>query len=136
MNTSAIDVETTLCTAYRAEAELYARALAVCESSAGTAGTPVDDWLPRLVELLDAAGTLDAGIATAKAEWQRHDRPAGPELKGCLAQVADLLRQLSAIVNRVIGAVQADRRQLIPQVEQFTRLRRMQQAYERAVHVT
>lgn len=134
MNASPSGVESTLCTAYRAEAELYAQALAVCESSSGSDGAPVENWLPRLVELLDAVATLEAGISASKAEWQRQGRPAGPQLKGCLAHVSDLLRALSAVVNRVIAALHADRLQMIPQIEQFTRVRRMQQAYERAVH--
>jgi hypothetical protein len=136
MNPSLIGAETTLCTAYRAEAALYAQALAVCKSATDTAVAPGESWLPRLVELLDAVAALEAGIAAAKADWQRQGRPTGPELKGCLADVAELLRELSAVVNRVIGRMQADRLQMIPQIEQFTRLRRMQRAYERAVHAS
>jgi hypothetical protein len=131
------DLETTLCAAYRTQAELYAKALAYCtqESSAEKPAAHADDWLPKLVVILAQVAVVEKQLATVKEAWQRQGQPMGAELRACLAGVADLLRPLAATINRAVEALEADRSRMIPRIDQVARLRRMQQAYDRTGRV-
>jgi hypothetical protein len=138
MSEPACGLEAALCAAYREEAELYAKALACCrhEASAEQPATGADLWLPHVVAILAQVTPIEHRIATVKEQWQRQGRPTGAELRSCLARVAELLGPLAATVNRTVEVLEADRLKMVPQIEQIARLRRMQQAYNRAGRVS
>ena len=123
-------LEATLCAAYREQAELYGLALALWGPRVASG---VDGWLPQLISLLDRVAAIESRIAVEKQQWQNEHRPPSAELAICLARIAELLRNLSATVNQAIGQVESDRAQLVPQLEGFARLGRMQQAYQRTL---
>ena len=128
MSASADRIEANLCVAYREEAELYEQALAL---SPQPDDGGIDGRLPALTGLLDRIAAIESRVAPDRDQWQRAGRLPGPELAGCLARIAELLRGLSAVVEQAISHVQTQRDQMMPQVEGLARLSRMQQAYHR-----
>lgn len=128
MTQSTAHLEQLLCEGYREEIDLYTQAVALCDCHRTA---PVDGWLPQLVAQLDRVATVEARVATAKAEWQRLGQSPGRALADCLNRVAELLGALAAAVDGAIASLQARRQQLPAQLEALARSHRVQQAYQR-----
>ena len=124
--------EAMLCSAYAAQADLYAAALAALHRPAGSPGAgTMDECATALLLALDQVTALEARIAQTKQEWQRQARQAGPALRQAMALVHDRLLQLSAAVDQSIRDLEASQQTMLPRLDQFARLQQMHRAYGR-----
>jgi hypothetical protein len=111
------DVEQRLINGFHAQLDMYDQALGLV------------DRAREMNAILDAIGALDNELAEDKAVWRFSERKAGPELSGVMAQLAERIQKLAALVDRRVDELQSSQRALLPEVDQCIQHRRMLHAY-------
>jgi outer membrane murein-binding lipoprotein Lpp len=119
------ELEAVLADTYRAEADCYARAVALLDQA------DADPQLSHLAAILAEVAALEGQIAPSKAAWQKLAQPPGPPLRQAVDELAELLRTLNARVEALATEVEQRKRALAPQVHEVVRFQQMQQAYGR-----
>lgn len=128
--------------AYRAEAALYTQALHLAEQwfcETPEAGEPEnakgpvplsgERVLARITELLAEVQGIEDHLAAVKTQW--HDSASSPSgaLADTLAQVADIIRNLQAQLDRVGRHTRQRKNELAPELDGVIRSEHMRRAY-------
>jgi hypothetical protein len=128
---SKADWENELCAAYRAEIDLYSRALALAEQMPAMfpAADRTSEAAQEIVRYLDEVARVEARISKTKSRWNISGAKPGPDLRAMLAQTAELIRRLDEQVKKAEQAAVAQRDLLAPALDNGAQAMRMRQAY-------
>ena len=128
-------LEQRLLEGYRAQLTLYDQAMSLITAPPGDK----QDWAEDLHGLLGELAQRDREMAADKAEWRQSNDEANGELTTLITEVAQRITNLSAVINQRMSELQSRRDQLVPEVDEFIRRRRMIEAYgkygDRQTHV-
>jgi hypothetical protein len=131
MKRSPAALEADLSAVYRQQAAFYRSACAqAAELAADLQQGRLDPGkLQQIVSLLDEVTVLEQRLDETKLEWKQGGDKPGRQLQEALTEVATLLRQLGAEIDRAEQAAQLHKRRLAPQIDAAGRARQMQRAY-------
>ena len=107
---------------YQQQLILYDQALVIVEERG-------PDWAHALGTILEKVTLLDATMTGDKTAWRGSAVQAGPELSVLLDQVKQRIARLAECIHCDITDLQARQQQLLPEIDDLIRRRRMLEAY-------
>jgi hypothetical protein len=108
----------------------YERALDIVANPLRLAGTTViNDWVHDLNAELNEIAAINTRIAGDKRAWAESGQRPGRALQSLLDVLAERIRELGQRVDGHIADLQAHRHNMLPEIDDFIRQRRMLQAY-------
>lgn len=126
------DIESALGSALQKRGDVYTRAhteLVDLDRRLKAGETPLHAVCPELQAVLETIRHADEGLAPLQTQWRELSIAPGPELEAQIRNHQSQLEQTLEIVNQLTTAAEADRQQLVPQLDEAVRGRRMQAAY-------
>jgi hypothetical protein len=91
-----------------------------------------EDWAAQLQVALRKVDAIDSAMAADKRAWQNAQRSPGDALRSILETLKQRIQTLAELVDHRIAALKGKRAQLMPELDDFIRQRRMRDAYKLA----
>jgi len=124
-------LEQRLATAYAEQASHYDCALRIldCQNLTND-GEGDESWVFELQSALNEVSAIDTALAEDKLAWQQSAQAPGPHLRSILDGLAKRIRVLAEHVDGRVAHLNAKRRQMMPEIDDFIQQRRMLKAYD------
>jgi hypothetical protein len=123
--------EAALCSAYRAQAECYRRAIALAESLPARirAGDDPSERLGQVLALLADVAAIEERGRAARQEWVGAGGRPGTELRAVLTEATHLIGRLASGLAEAEREAAARHARLAPELDALIRGRAMRRAY-------